>query len=163
MKIVNKLAPIVLAINVSAIASGNDVSVTSKADFRDAVIIPDKIKLECVDLGSNFSQSTKKFLENSGWQVTLSDKVETQTSGTSVKLEILNAMSSGNALIGHHKSVAIAATLYRDGNVVDTYTGTRDSRGGFMGGLKGSCEVLYHCVNTLGKDVTKWLNTKSLQ
>ncbi len=160
MKRVSKLGLVVLAVGASSIAYGKDIAVTSKAEFHDAAIIPDKIKSECTELGSNFSQSTKKYLEESGWQVSLGENVESKASGSSIKLEIMNAMSSGNAFIGHHKSVAISAALYRDGKLVDTYTTTRDSAGGFGGGFKGSCTVLYRCVNTLGSDVAKWANTK---
>ncbi|MFV0478230.1 MAG: hypothetical protein ACK5ME_10395 [Parahaliea sp.] len=160
MKVAVKIGMIILAVSTGAVANDKEVSITSKAGFYDAAIIPDKIKNECTNLGANFSKSTKKYLEKAGWQVSLGENVETQTAGTSVKLEIMNAMSSGNAYIGHHKSVAISATLYRNGKEVDAYTATRDSGGGFFGGFKGSCAVLYRCVNTLGSDVTKWLGKK---
>jgi hypothetical protein len=160
MKKVGIVSLLALILGLSVIAYGKDISVNTKADFHDAAVIPGNIKTECTDLGSNFSQSTKKFLEESGWKVALTDSVESRTEGIAVKLEILNAFSSGNAFVGHHKSVTITATLYRDGKVVDTYTATRRSGGGVWAGFKGSCEVLDRCVNTLGNDVAKWVNTK---
>lgn len=161
MNCVNKFSVLVFALAASASAIGKDISVTSKAGFHDAVVIPEKIKSECTDLGLNFSQSTKKYLEETGWQASLAENVEAMASGASVKLEINNAMSAGNAFIGHQKSVAITAYLYRDGQLVDTYRGTRNSSGGFGAGFKSSCDVLYRTVNTLGNDVAKWVNTKN--
>lgn len=160
MKVPHKIGLLVLALGISAIANSKDIAVTAKADFRDASIIPSKIRSECTDLGSSLAQSTKKYLEEAGWQVALGENAEIQKSGNAIKLEILNAVSAGNAFVGHHKSVTIAATLYKDGKLVDTYTATRDSGGGFAGGFKGSCPVLYRCTTTLGSDIAKWLNAK---
>jgi len=160
MKNVGKFSVLVFALGVSAVASAKEISLSSKADFHDAAVIPDKIKSECAELGMNFSASTKKYLEASGWQASLAENVETLEAGVSVKLEIMNAMSAGNAFLGHQKSVAISASLYRDGKLVDTYRTSRNSSGGFGAGFKSSCDVLYRTVNTLGSDVAKWVNTK---
>ena len=75
-------------------------------------------------------------------------------------MKIVNATSRGNAYTGHHKSVSIEAELFENGQLVDTYTGSRNSTGGFAGRFKGSCSVLARCVNTLGNDVSKWLKKK---
>lgn len=160
MKCVSKFSVMALAFTVSAAAIGKDISVTSKAGYYDAVVIPEKIKAECVDLGANFSESTKKYLEEFGWQASLAENVESMQAGTAVKLEIVNASSAGNAFLGHHKSVAISASLYKDGQLVDTYRTSRNSSGGFGAGFKSSCDVLDRTVNTLGKDVAKWVSSK---
>ena len=70
------------------------------------------------------------------------------------------ALSGGNAFVGHHKSVSILATLYKDGHAIDSYTTTRSSQGGLLAGFKGSCSVLYRCVDTLGSDISRWVNSK---
>ena len=80
--------------------------------------------------------------------------------GLSLSLAITNEVTAGNAFMGHSKSVSIEATLHRDGEVVDTYVGTRDSGGGFGAGFKSSCTVLKRCVNTLGKDGAGWLRRR---
>ena len=160
MKYVNKLSILALALSVSAVATGKEISVSSKAGYHDAAVVPDKIKSECTELGMNFSESTKKYLDASGWQTSLAENVESLEAGVSIKLEIMNAMSAGNAFIGHQKSVAISASLYRDGKLVDTYRTSRNSAGGFGAGFKSSCDVLYRTVNTLGNDVAKWVNNK---
>lgn len=160
MKMTFTFALLTLALSSSAFAGDKNVSLTANADYQNKAIIPSKITTECTDLGTQFAQSTKKYLEASGWNVSMSGDNMPTKEGDMLKLEILNAMSSGNAFIGHHKSVAVSATLYRNGTVVDTFTSSRDSSGGFMGGFKGSCSVLNRCVNTLGNDIAKWMAKK---
>jgi hypothetical protein len=72
-------------------------------------------------------------------------------------LRIENALSSGNAFIGHRKQVTTSAKLYANGKEIARSTHTRDSMGGFTGGFKGSCAVLERCANTLANDITTWL------
>jgi hypothetical protein len=139
-------------------AAGEAISVSSAAKYYDEKVISPKIVSECSSLGSQFSGFTKEYLEKEGWQVSLVDNVDSVGQGTKLKLEITNASSSGNAFIGHHKSVSISASLYKDGKLVDTLATSRDSGGGAFAGFKGSCAVLTRCVNTLGSDVAKWVN-----
>lgn len=160
MKFVNLVGVFSLVTGSVVCAGEKDVSVNSNVGFHDKAIIAEKIKSECTNLGVNLSKSTKKYLEGLGWEVSLSEDLESVKEGKTIKLEIMNAVSSGNAFTGHHKSVSISATLYNDGKEMDSYSGTRDSGGGFMGGFKGSCAVLYRCVNTLGNDVAKWADNK---
>jgi hypothetical protein len=146
----------------AAYASDKVITVSSAASYYDEKIIPSNIKAECSELGSQFSEATKSNLEAEGWSVSLSNDVGEAAKGTSIKLQITNALSAGNAFMGHKKSVSVVAELYKDGKLVDTYSGTRDSSGGIGAGFKGSCSVLQRCVNTLGSDVTKWLKKKQL-
>ena len=165
MKITTPLILAMLTLGTNASAHAEDILITAAADYHDAAIISENIRFECTDLGSHFSQSAKRYIEekDSGWQVSLSDNPEAQTAATAIKLKIMNAVSAGHAFIGHRKSVTVSATLYRNGKAVDTFSGTRDSMGGFMGGFKGSCDVLYRCVDTLGNDVADWLSLRSRQ
>lgn len=145
------------------LGTANDkiITLSNSATYYDQKIIPSNIVSECSTLGSQLSQYTKESLEKDGWSVNLSGSPQDLSEGTQLKLMISNALSSGNAFIGHQKMVSIIAELYKDGKLVDTYTATRDSRGGFAGGFKNSCSVLERCVNTLGKDVSKWLKSKT--
>lgn len=77
--------------------------------------------------------------------------------GNMLMVEITDAVSSGNAFIGHRKFVKISGTLYNNSKKVASFTGARISGGGFWGGFKGSCDVLERTVNTLGKDIAQWL------
>lgn len=156
------LGSLVLMASFGSYANDKNITISSAASYYDEKIIPSNIKAECNELGGQFSESTKSFLESEGWNVILSNDVGEAAKGTNIKLQITNALSAGNAFIGHKKSVSIVAELYKDGKLVDTYSGTRDSGGGIGAGFKGSCSVLQRCVNTLGSDVSKWLKKKQM-
>lgn len=143
-----------------AIANENSLEISAVASYYDENLIQDNILSQCNQLGSQFSESTAKNLQIKGFSVSLKNDDEMSESGESLKLKITNAMSSGNAFTGHRKTVTIIAELYKDGELVDKYKHTRNSGGGFLGGFKGSCSVLQRCVNTLGRDVAKWLHKK---
>ncbi|MEN0038216.1 MAG: hypothetical protein AAGC78_14165 [Cellvibrio sp.] len=138
-----------------------DITINQTVKYHDEKIIATKIKSECVNLGPKLVASTEAAVQQNGWSVIKKDVVD-GAGGVSLKLTIANAHSSGNAFIGHHKSVAIIAELFKDGKLVDTYTGERSSSGGFGAGFKGSCAVLERCVNTLGKDVSEWLSKQKI-
>ena len=133
------------------------INLSETAGYYDKKVIPANIRNECTELGSQFTASTKKFMEKGGYSVGLSPNMSKVEDGKFLKLTILTAQSGGNAFIGHRKSVSIEAELFKDGKLVDSYEATRNSGGGFAGGFKGSCSVLARCVTTLGKDVAKWM------
>jgi hypothetical protein len=148
---------------LSCAASAADerlVAVSSSAAYYDENVIASNILSECTDLGSSFSASTEQYLQENGWRVTPLDAEPSAGAGKQLKLRIINALSGGNAFLGHRKSVSIIAELYNDGQLVDSYRETRNSSGGFSGAFKGSCAVLYRCTNTLGNDVAKWMADK---
>jgi len=143
-----------------ALAGDRSVAISSTVDYTDPGIIPGNILSECSQLGPSFSSSTEKYLKENGWQVLPLNSEPSPGAGKQLKLQVANAFSAGNAFTGHRKSVSIIAELYQDGQLVDTYRQTRNSSGGFAGGFKGSCSVLYRCTNTLGNDVAKWMANK---
>lgn len=74
-----------------------------------------------------------------------------------LQVEIVDAVSMGNAFIGHQKYARIEGTLYEDGRKVASFKGRRNSMGGAFAGYKGSCSVLGRTMKALGKDVADWL------
>jgi len=144
----------------AGVADERRVAVSSSAAYYDENVIASNILSECSDLGSSFSVSTEQFLQQNGWRVTPLDGEPSAGAGKQLKLRIINALSAGNAFLGHRKSVSVIAELYDDGQLVDSYRETRNSSGGFSGPFKGSCAVLYRCTNTLGSDVAKWMADK---
>lgn len=138
------------------------VQVAMTVPYAENGNIPLNVKQECTNLGSNFSNSIVKYAnEYNVAMEQVQDLTPTNHQGALVEAEITSVYSSGNAFIGHSKSATIQAKLYINGKLVDTFNATRNSGGGFMGGFKGSCAVLYHTVNTLGNDVAKWLTNQS--
>lgn len=130
------------------------------AAYLDETAVADNIRKECSSLGSQLSASTERYAQEFGLKVERVESVEAKQGGTVLQLKIVSAISSGNAFIGHRKSVAVKAELFRDGQLVSQTTRSRDSMGGFAAGFKGSCDVLERTVNTLGSDIAKWLRAQ---
>jgi len=126
--------------------------------FADNSSVPLKVKNECTEIGRQFSNSIAKYSKKNDINIIQSDELLSVKKNILV-LNIQNVYSSGNAFIGHRKSVTVLAKLLANGEEINRQSFTRNSSGGFMGGFKGSCSVLAHTVNTLGNDVGKWLKT----
>ncbi|WGL15267.1 hypothetical protein PVT68_10840 [Microbulbifer bruguierae] len=155
-----KFTTFLFALTWSAFGFASDANalvLSEKAGYHDERIIASNIVGECSNLGFKFSDSTRQFLQKQGFAVSTASDISEQTEGMSLKLTIINAVSAGNAFIGHNKSVSIEAQLFKDGELLDTFTRTRNSGGGFGAGFKGSCTVLHRCAHTLGKDVASWM------
>jgi hypothetical protein len=90
-------------------------------------------------------------------KIKLLNKVNKDDKGNNVVVEILNAVSKGNAFIGHQEFILIRASLYKNGKLVDDIKIQRDSSGGLYAGFKGSCSVLGRCAKALGEDLSIWL------
>jgi len=159
---VNKKYVLMVGLLLSSVAGAKDININQTVKFHDEKIIQANIKSECVNLGDQFSNSTAAAIQKNGWSVTKQPELDTSSPGINLKLVIINAHSGGNAFLGHSKAVSIEAELYKDGKLINTYSATRNSSGGFGGGFKGSCAVLERCVNTLGKDVNEWLKKQNI-
>lgn len=118
--------------------------------------IPKKITKDCTRIGMQMSNFTKSFGKEQGVTFTQVDKVAASSKGNTMVVEILNAHSSGNAFIGHNKSMTISGTLYKNGKMVDEVEFTRSSGGGMGAAFKGSCSVLGRVSKRLGKDLAIW-------
>lgn len=125
--------------------------------FAEDADIQSKVKNECSKLGSQLSEFTVQFANQHGLVVKLVDSVDTAAEGRVLKLEITDAVSMGNAFIGHQKFTSIRGQLYENGEKVASFRGRRNSMGGAFAGYKGSCSVLGRTVKALGKDVAVWL------
>ena len=89
----------------------------------------------------------------------LVDSIDTVAEGRVLKLELVEALTMGNAFIGHHKYTKVRGTLYENGAVVADFRGRTNSMGGFAIGYKGSCSVLGRTVKALSKDIAAWLKS----
>ncbi|WP_047236184.1 hypothetical protein [Chromobacterium subtsugae] len=141
------------------LADGVVVKVSPVAQYGDPVRINSNIRNECA-LPEAQAAASLKGLEEAGISAEAAPEDQLKQSGYYLKLRLENVVSMGNAFIGHHKSVSMIAKLYKNGKLVDTFTGSRDSMGGIMGGFKGSCSVLERCTQTLGKDLAAWVKGK---
>ena len=133
--------------------------IVNNVPYADEMTIQSNVLNECKDLGKQFSNSTRTYMQKQGFSVAQNDAVTESDIGRNLVLKINNANSQGAAGIRHNKSVSIQASLYEDGKLVDSYNAQRSSGGGMFGAFKSSCSVLNRCVTTLGADVAKWLKT----
>lgn len=148
-----------LALIAGAIAAGGaeatSVSVPNPVPYAEDAEIAGKIKSEC-RIDAQLAEFIRAYAEARGDEVEFHGADAPRT-GRVLEIEIRDAVSGGNAFIGHRKSTSIRGKLVADGEVIGTFRGRRDSMGGAFAGYKGSCSVLGRTVKALGKDVADWL------
>ncbi len=157
------IGALVAVVSINSYSDGKEITISEAAAYENEKYIQSNIRSECTELPKQFADYANKYITDRGWTVHSSQTPESVDQGNGLKLTITHAHSTGNAFIGHHKSVSITAELYQDGKVIDSYEGTRASGGGFGGGFKSSCSVLARCVKTLGSDVSKWLDKREVK
>lgn len=136
-------------------AFAGEVRVQASVPYAQDAIIAGNIKRECA-VDAQLPEALKRFAATSGTTVELVPALDAGP-GQSLKMEILDAESAGNAWIGHRKSVTVKGWLLRDGRQVGSFIARRNSSGGVGAGFKGSCSVLERTVNAIGKDIAGWL------
>jgi hypothetical protein len=128
-----------------------------EAPYADGSRIAGKIKQECVKLPGQLPAYTQQYAREHDIAVRLADSIDPQSGGRVLVVEITDAVSRGNAFIGHQKYSEVEGTLWEDGTAVASFRGSRNSMGGFAAGYKGSCSVLGRTVKALGQDIAQWL------
>jgi len=142
---------------IATVTQAETVAMAVAVPYQDEKVIQPNIVAECVDLGLKISQFTQEFGSKNSIEIQFVDELNPSAPGKVLKVEITQAISSGNAFIGHAKYVSVAGTLYENGKEVASFTGSRHSGGGAFAGYKGSCSVLGRCSKALGKDIAAWL------
>ncbi len=128
------------------------IYVSSKATY-DGAIAPN-IKSEC-NIDTQVMEHIKIYASKNNINVIIDSNPK--SSDKVLKISIIDAVSSGNAGIGHNKYVTISGKLYKGSKLESSFKASRRSGGGYFGGYKGSCSVLGSCAKTLGKDTAGWL------
>lgn len=146
---------LVAAILMVMSAAHADAIILEPVTYRDATIIKPAIISDCA------LPETQKdmLLKAAAVHGLVSHDGDAANNGSKkhLKVEITNAVSSGNAFIGHHKLVQLHATLWDGATEVGSFTSSRTSMGGFAGAYKSSCTILHRCNQALAKDVAAWL------
>jgi len=140
----------------SAHLTSQTLMMKSKVPFKKGVFIKQAIRSDC-KIQTQLPEFTKKYAQKNNKSIILSNSATKYNSPYYLELLILDAVSEGNAFIGHRKFTRIQGILYRNGKKVSSFIGQRHSMGGFFAGYKGSCSVLARTVDTLGKDISAWL------
>jgi hypothetical protein len=150
------VAVVVACLPVVAVAEPPSLSMSPTADYLVPDVVAENIRSEC-KLPEYQAEAVRRQVEGLGVKLEVAAKDEVPPSGKFLQLRITNAVSSGNAFVGHRKHVAILVKLFDNGKELAKTSLQRDSSGGFSGGFKGSCAVLERCAKTLGKDTAEWL------
>ena len=132
------------------------IKIQKAIHFVKGARIAGNIRKECA-LQTKLSNFVEAYSVGDGIGVIRVGKVTKKTRGKALVITITDAVSSGNAFIGHRKFVSIKGTLYNSGKKQSGFTAARVSGGGAFGGFKGSCDVLGRTVKVLGQDVSLWL------
>ncbi|MCF6245005.1 MAG: hypothetical protein L3J43_08200 [Sulfurovum sp.] len=148
--------------NVKSNAPSAGISLSGKtvyiqghsARFSRDSRIANNIKRECV-IPRQLVTFIKQAGQKNGINVRVSSSVP--TGAYILKVEITDAVSQGNAFIGHNKFTAISGRLSKAGRTIGSFRAARRSGGGFFGGYKSSCAVLARTVKALGEDVSRWM------
>ena len=129
------------------------IKVQATIPFAEDNDISDNIKTEC-RLGKELAGFVKQY---ANVPVELVDGPLQTDSGHVLQLTITDAVSVGNAWMGHQKFTKIKGTLFENGKKVASFKARRNSMGGAFAGFKWSCAVLSRTVEALGEDVGGWL------
>lgn len=145
---------------LAAASAQAEVRIAESIPYQDESMIDHRITSECTAIGSIMSESLAGTAQEKGIEVVRTAD-DLAAGGDYAKIEIVNAVSYGNAFIGHAKGITVSAELFRNGKSVHKTSFNRNSGGGFFGGFKGSCAVLNRTAKVLGKDMAVWLKQKS--
>ena len=152
-----RLALFVVLVPFASLA--DPLLVSPSADYGPNSAVPDNIKAECT-LPAAQTESVLAALNAAGITAQAAPTGAVRAKGRFLKLEIVSAISAGNAFLGHKKQVTTGAHLFENGKEIAQTTKTRDSMGGAFAGYRGSCSVLHRCTTTLGKDIAEWVKSQ---
>jgi len=124
------------------------IAYTSKSRVSSA------IKQECTIPKALSENIVKKALEQ-GIQIEVKNNIKPNE--IELKIEILNAVSAGNAAIGHNKFMIIEGSLIKGKTKYSSFKAARLSGGGYFGAYRSSCSVLARVTKALGHDTATWL------
>ena len=152
-KIIAAMAMLVVA---QAAFAADNVTLKKPVTFNEDADIAKAVRDEC-KLEDELPDAIAAAAKDDGLTVDISADAATTGPGRVLELEIYEAVSDGNAFMGHHKSMGVKGKLYQGGEVIGSFKDRRISMGGAFGQFKGNCSVLTRITNELGKDVGTWL------
>lgn len=133
------------------------ITISSVAEYVDQDEIQTNVLEECPTINADFSKALKSHLEEQGYKVNAVDKLNPKDSGLVLDAKISSITSTGNAFMGHQKSMSSKVVLYKDGEKISSRKITKGSNGGFGGAFKSSCAVVAGVANAITVDITRWM------
>jgi hypothetical protein len=150
------IAAMAMLVVAQAAFAADSVTLKKPVTFNEDADIAKAVRDEC-KLEDKLPDAIVSSAKDNGLTVDISSEVTTAGPGRILQLEIYEAVSDGNAFMGHHKSMAIKGKLYEAGEVIGNFKDRRISMGGAFGQFKGNCSVLERITNEIGSDVGTWL------
>lgn len=145
----------------STFKKGKEINLNGKTIYIKTMIpyapnsrIQTNIKQECT-LPDALSKDIAKYAAEQG--VTVIAKNNIKADEYELQVQIENAVSAGNAAIGHNKFVAISGAIVKGNTKYYSFDAARLSGGGYFGVYRSSCSVLGGIARRLGKDTALWL------
>lgn len=159
-----RFAAAVAALAVAGAAQADSITLPRSVPYAADSHIASNIKAEC-DLPNKLAAYLAEYAQEKRLETRIADEVSASDPGKVLVMEIEEAVSRGNAFIGHQKFTRARGTLYQDGQEIGNFIAQRYSMGGAFAGYKGSCSVLGRTVKAMGSDVAQWLTapTKDAQ
>lgn len=146
--------------SVSAHAETGTVTVLSPVPFAEASGASSDVKASCT-----LDTRLPGFIEaaaRGGVKVVVGSASAADAKGKVLHLEITNVLGTGGGAWSGAKSVTVRGELKENGKVIGSFTAARFSGGGAFGGFKGTCAILGRCIQTLGKDIARWLEEPTM-
>jgi len=131
---------------------------SNKATYSPKSHIAKNIKDEC-KLDTQMIKYIQAAAKNNGMTLKVVDSIPSD--GLELKIEITDAISSGNMFIGHRKFASISGSLTQGAQSLGSFEAARRTSGGMFAGFKSSCAVLGRAVKVLGQDTAKWMKKPS--
>jgi hypothetical protein len=123
----------------------DDIKVARSIPYAEDAEIAGKIRREC-QIQTQLAEFIDVFGTKNGHSIQLLDAVDETMDGKVLVVEIRDAISDGNAFLGHRKSTSARGKLYENGELVGSFKARRNSMGGAFAGFKGSFSVLGRTV-----------------
>jgi len=152
----HKFAMALLFFSVPMLATAQSIAIPKPVPYAADSEIAGNVKRECW-LDMKLADFIVKYAGERKIPVSVVGETNPTMPGRVLVLEIRDAVSSGNAFLGHHKSTSVSGKYFQDGKLIGSFKDRRDSMGGMFGGFKGSCSVLGRTVRAIGGDVAEWL------
>jgi len=150
--------PVLLALLATSAGAQNTLAVTKTIPFVDPSTVRQAVLDEC-GLPEKHASLLLEELNKDGITPVVDDEAVKSGKGRALVVEIMNAGGGGNAWTGRSGSVTIRGRLMEDGQEIGNFVGQRTSSGGAFGAYKGACSILGRDVQSLSKDIVKWLKS----
>lgn len=134
---------------------GKTIYIKTMVPYAPYSRVQANIKQECT-LPDALSKDIAKYAAEQGLNVVAKNNIKANEYELQVQIE--NAVSAGNAAIGHSKFVVISGAIVKGNTKYYSFDAARLSGGGYFGAYRSSCSVLGGIARRLGKDTALWLS-----